>query len=463
MAQSSNLVNSVIYALCIMAFTAGCLIVFGFTVYFRVSGIAPRTRNRPSEAMVFGNLYKSSEEREQEAASRQKIFSFWRLKKLVNCCVGWIPHVLRLSYDEMITGVEGTGSRDVTKESADVGADEDLSPREGTLLKVNLDGIVIDRFHEMGLKITFWVCLISMTVALPTNFTANCYNDNFSFIDANYTDEDLCPTNMTEYLRTTIANIPNKPRSTDSFMHSQYSELWARAWALVLCVWAITYITCRILWKEWEVILKLRREYYTEEDHFGNYCVHEGVVESLPPNESWRDQTYGKPWLSDPDKPDTVPSVELYSVLIGNLPTKPTEVVEDENDGFVDLSARKKALEMIESIPTVEWQLAVTSAMFDTAVSSEKYFTSSVAAVTIMPDPEALGRTWQAWNIHVKRTRRLRYIRSLLEERNVKFSTDDEHEDGGGDDDGENLTVNFPMADKTRVPFMGPAQHNLYR
>ena len=82
-----------------------------------------------------------------------------------------------------------------------------------------------------------------------------------------------------------------------------------------------------------------------------------------------------------------------------------------------------------------------------------------------MPDPEALGRTWQAWNIHVKRTRRLRYIRSLLEERNVKFSTDDEHEDGGGDDDDEeeNLTVNFPMADKTRVPFMGPAQHNLYR
>lgn len=46
---------------------------------------------------------------------------------------GWIPWVLSLSYDQLLTGVPGTGTR--------------KGGLEGNLLNVNLDGIVLLRFH----------------------------------------------------------------------------------------------------------------------------------------------------------------------------------------------------------------------------------------------------------------------------------------------------------------------------
>jgi hypothetical protein len=46
---------------------------------------------------------------------------------------GWIPWTLSLSYDQLLTGVPGTGTR--------------KDGMEGSLLKVNLDGIILLRFH----------------------------------------------------------------------------------------------------------------------------------------------------------------------------------------------------------------------------------------------------------------------------------------------------------------------------
>lgn len=46
---------------------------------------------------------------------------------------GWIPWTLSISYDQLLTGVPGTGTR--------------KGGMEGSLLRVNLDGIILLRFH----------------------------------------------------------------------------------------------------------------------------------------------------------------------------------------------------------------------------------------------------------------------------------------------------------------------------
>ena len=46
---------------------------------------------------------------------------------------GWIPWVMSLSYDQLIKGVPGTGTR--------------KNGMSGSMLQVNLDGIVLLRFH----------------------------------------------------------------------------------------------------------------------------------------------------------------------------------------------------------------------------------------------------------------------------------------------------------------------------
>lgn len=128
------------------------------------------------------------------------------------------------------------------------------------------------------------------------------------------------------------------------------------------------------------------------------------------------------PWLSNPEQPETAPSVELYSVLIGNLPSKPVEVVGAHREGFGSDKEKDEICNIINSIPTTEWQLAVTSAMFDRAIPGEEHYTSSVAAVSIMPDSKCLAKSWRKWYTSIGAQRRLKYVRGLLEERGYEDS-----------------------------------------
>ena len=352
------------YALALLIFLLLCLFGFGLVVYNRAPIVAPRTRNRPPETMVFENLL--------HKPARSKFSEFcWG-------CFGWIAFVLSLSYDEMLTGVRGTGSRYPTDVDDDVDVEDPLASASASdnsnLLKCNMDAIVVDRFHEMCLKITFWVTLIAMTVSFPVNFTASCYDlqQASGLVRYDTRDYPTCPivnSTMNDFDRTTIANIENAV-PPDGLSDSEFSlnfNFHTFGLALALCL--ISYIVCKIVKNEWAIILRLRREYYLEENHFGNNVIRQSVQSSLPPNPTWEDKTFALPYLRDPDKPDTLPSIELYSVLIGNLPQKPTDVVASEDDGqLVDLEARRNALKMISSVPTVEWQLAITSAMFDTAI-----------------------------------------------------------------------------------------------
>lgn len=106
-----------------------------------------------------------------------------------NPIFGWIPWVMSLTYATMLSGVPGTGTRE-----------KGLS---GLMLKVNLDGIVLMRFHHLCLRVCSLALFLYVLVALPVFRTAQC-----SRIRGDYDAEFCVEQNLTDYQRLTLANIP---------------------------------------------------------------------------------------------------------------------------------------------------------------------------------------------------------------------------------------------------------------
>ena len=67
-------------------------------------------------------------------------------------------------------------------------------------------------------------------------------------------------------------------------------------------------------------------------------------------------------WIPHPEQRDTPPNIQLYSVLVGGLPSKPKEVVPSE-----DLEAAVAA----DAKAAIDWQLSVTAAFFDACVPNQ--------------------------------------------------------------------------------------------
>ena len=109
-----------------------------------------------------------------------------------------------------------------------------------------------------------------------------------------------------------------------------------------------------------------------------------------------------EPWLPHPEHRDTVPNIELYSVLVGGLPSLPDEVVNSK-----DLP---KAVGFSEKA-SIDWQLAVATTFFDHCVPNQPGFSSSVIAVTILPGAKELAKAWRKWYAAAAALRRLRWPR----------------------------------------------------
>jgi hypothetical protein len=115
------------------------------------------------------------------------------------------------------------------------------------------------------------VCFICICIILPLNLRA-CTAE--------------CDTELTNYGRTTIANIVQKKINvsttvTDSILQkfNIFSTIfWTkesrthllRLYVISICSWYITYFTLRNIKREWRENLVLRRVYYLEADHYGN-------------------------------------------------------------------------------------------------------------------------------------------------------------------------------------------------
>jgi len=383
--------------------TAMCL--FGCAVRSRSIYIAPRCTARPKETIYNPNPSHPSQNR------GSPIF-------------GWIPWALGLTYPQMLEGVPGTGTR--------------KKGMEGSLLKVNLDGVVLLRFHEMCLRVSLLGTILCLVVILPLNLSAQCYNVDDE--DANVTSLCLDTTvyNKTDFEKTTLANIPQLSNSQfERIWGGGYGGLLGRLYTIVFCSWIITFYVFYTARKEWLDIHAMRRVYYLESDVWGERKRELQKTPLLDPHDNDGDDDYfdqeddndldidsksgandnctdhddddsilenRDPWIPHPEQRDTVPNIALYSILVGSLPSLPNQFCEGEDvEKAVVFSKRQ----------SIDWQLEVTKTFFDQCVPNQPGFSSSVAAVTILPGASKLSRAWSKWYSYAAALRRLRFVRRL--------------------------------------------------
>jgi hypothetical protein len=110
--------------------------------------------------------------------------------------IRWIPWALNLSYKEMLEGIPGTGTR--------------KNGWSGPMLKCNLDGIIVMKFHALCLQLAIFATVLCCAVILPLNYTAPCYEEAVG--------APACAeiANLTDFGQTTLAHIPSMDFSEGS-------------------------------------------------------------------------------------------------------------------------------------------------------------------------------------------------------------------------------------------------------
>lgn len=365
-----------------------CFLVFGVAMFFQCPLIAPRCTARPKETIYHPNLPSTSTK--------------YKVQDRGNPFFGWISWVMKLPYDTLLTGIPGTGTR--------------KQGLAGKMLQVNLDGVVLLKYHLIGFKITLLTTLLALCVILPLNITYQCHTSSTyssQCVDPK-TNQTYDLTNFTNFERTTIANIPALSNITffgtaakDIIMTPWWwqggkSGIMVRLYIIAFCTWILYLYSWYLLDREWKEILVLRRVYYLEDDIWGrrrdelealetirqehlnessSRCDNSDDEEdgdddearhgdgnpsevrptpALPPPErklfyefsfsllpkvpgakmveegisnfqeyrkrisalgAHKESRLKDVWIFDPEERDTIPNIELYSVLVGHVPT----------------------------------------------------------------------------------------------------------------------------------------------
>ena len=208
---------------------AASLIAFTAAVHWEWnSELAPRTWARPKQ--VIKNVLSPS--------------ASWG--SIVPCIYGiaWIPWTLSLSYKQMLEGIPGTGTR--------------KDGWSGALLKCNLDGIIVIKFHALCFKVAIFATFLCLVLILPLNITAEC--------DPEVSGADICTniTLLTNFEATTLANIPPmdfvESNSDESLGNGQINGdyivqvmeqyflsspgITSRLFVIVIVTWAVYIYAC---------------------------------------------------------------------------------------------------------------------------------------------------------------------------------------------------------------------------
>ena len=123
------------------------------------------------------------------------------------------------------------------------------------------------------------------------------------------------------------------------------------------------------------------------------------------------------PWILYPHVPDLLPPVELYSLIVANLPETPP------NQGLNSSAMLGVTSSDVCAVPPpsslMQYQLESTVAFFHDAIPPARgsLFSSSVVAITVLPNPKRLATVWRLWAQYVKMQRRLNYVQGLVAER----------------------------------------------
>jgi len=275
----------------------------------------------------------------------------------------------------------------------------------------------------MCLKVALLATALCIGICLPINYTV-CFSDEKRTKECSLQQSFV---NMTNFEKTTLAAIPQIiPRSDKIFATTiAPSSLLTRFYTIVLVAWLLYLYIIRLLQREWIENLALRRVYYLEADHWGHRIDDSRQVEfSDSESDDSMDDTiqkgnqqqrkknkrninyrnYRDPWIPHPEMPETVANIELFSVLVGNLPSSLSEILYDPRDTLAHNLTKKDIL---------QWQLNVTAAFFDRCVPRPPGFSSSVAAVTILPDAPDLASAWRKWYKHAVMFRKVRFEQNL--------------------------------------------------
>ena len=471
--------------------TGSCVLVisitlFGIAVRNQNTFIAPRAEARPRN-VIFRRKPLS------QTSKQQSFQEWWSI--CFDSTFGWISWTLELSYDTMLHGVPGTGTRQ--------------DGITGSLLTVNLDGIVLLRFTAMCLRVCCLAAVLFVFFGIPIYISAQCYSEQGSiFIVDNSTttmtnDSNIFATiataetsppsstcdsnsyNLTNYERITIYNVPTiylqNPKNT--IFTPNDGILW-RLYSIVFCFWIVVAYLCHLLHTEYIEILAMRRVYFFEQDiwesrrhELKQTLFYEEIAQkkrqqllqqeanahptttitkeqapsstkSQPPQSrnpntfvfdekdykndndnnqktlserlglnrirQWKERilcrhdlstgtptnastinihpesylTDREPWIPHPEQRDTVPNIAIYSILVGGLPSLPEQAADSFNaESTIQFSQRE----------SIDWQLSLTTAFFDHCVPNQPGFSSSIAAVTLVPGAMDLSVAWGKW------------------------------------------------------------------
>jgi hypothetical protein len=205
----------------------------------------------------------------------------------------------------------------------------------------------------------------------------------------------------------TIAHVPdkiwnpgNETTNTTTMVSPIQGQLWvpgvsSRTLLVVICSCIIYIYTCYLVWHEWVDNLALRRVYFLESEHYPRRIKELDeitAIQNIIPEDPVQEER--PPYIPDPELRDTPPSVGLYSVLY----QLPESLVTYDTDGATQL----------------ERQIVATTSFFDECVPAQPGFSSSVAAVTIIPDASRVAKAWMKWYKIETKLRRLRFIRKLI-------------------------------------------------
>mmetsp|Transcript_13295 Transcript_13295/g.38291 ORF Transcript_13295/g.38291 Transcript_13295/m.38291 type:complete len:1346 (+) Transcript_13295:296-4333(+) len=294
--------------------------------------------------------------------------------------VGWFIWATNLSYQDMLRGIPGTGTRDDGK--------------SGYYLRCNLDGLVLVRMQALCFKIAMLVTFGCMAFILPINLSVQCKSSVVGSTACNSLR------NLTDFEQTTLANLPSLEMITaETFVAS---SIVARFYAIVAFAYVIYIYTAMLLWREWVDLLALRRVFYLEYNHWDERRKERDYLQYL---EDAHDSNNEKrpSYIPHPELNDTVPNISLWSVLY----RLPNDLVQEKN------------------VANKDWQLFLTTQFFDQCIPNQPGFSSSVAAVTILPSANELSSAWRRWYIASRRLRRLRYIRWRLRREREKNGSGD--------------------------------------
>jgi hypothetical protein len=161
-----------------------------------------------------------------------------------------------------------------------------------------------------------------------------------------------------------------------------------------------------LLWREWIDNLALRRTFFLEYDHFQERVDElDATMQLKDPEDPFQQER--PPWLPHPELRETIPNVSLYSVLY-QLPNQIT------------------TFDLPEVATDLDRHLTATVAFFDGCVPNQPGFSSSVAAVSILPEATHVAEAWKKWYKCGKQLRQLRYVRSHIQRRLEQQRADEE-------------------------------------